>query len=138
MVDLLLQCSSPEPKYTMIREPVEGEIPEYLVMEIQLPGIVSGCSHYQSCSIYFACAVLIVTKIPPMKLYQVFLLLQKSSRNLCLEVGEDRVVLKTRPSLFFLDVDLPFLVDNETVGAQYNTETNLLTLTLSVTAKAPL
>ena len=81
-----------------------------------------------------------------MKLYQVFLLLQKSSRNLCLEVGEDRVVLKTRPSLFFLDVDLPFLVDNETVGAQdnetvgaqYNTETNLLTLTLSVTAKAPL
>ena len=29
------------PEYTIIREPLEGEIPEFLVMEIELPGIVS-------------------------------------------------------------------------------------------------
>ena len=62
---------------------------------------------------------------------------QKSSRNMFLEVGEDRIILKTRPNLFFLDIDLPFLVDNEGTGAQYDTRTNMLTITLSVTAKAP-
>jgi len=33
-------CSSPEPKYTLAREPMEGEVPEFIVMEVQLPGIV--------------------------------------------------------------------------------------------------
>ncbi len=28
------------PTYTLAREPVEGEVPEYLVMEVQLPGMV--------------------------------------------------------------------------------------------------
>lgn len=63
--------------------------------------------------------------------------MQNSSRNLLLEVGEDRVVLRTRPNLFFLDLDLPYLVDNDATGAQYNTETNTLTVTLPVTGKAP-
>ena len=53
-------------------------------------------------------------------------------------MGEDRVVLKTRPNLFFLDVDLPFLVDNENAGAQFDAARTKLTVTLSVTARAPL
>ena len=31
----------PEPKFTIIREPVEGEVPEFLVMEVELKGVVS-------------------------------------------------------------------------------------------------
>ena len=31
----------PEPKFTIIREPVEGEVPEFLVMEMELNGVVS-------------------------------------------------------------------------------------------------
>ena len=31
----------PEPKLTIIREPVEGEVPEFLVMEMELNGVVS-------------------------------------------------------------------------------------------------
>jgi hypothetical protein len=30
-----------EPVYTLLRDPVEGDLPQYLVMEVQLPGIVS-------------------------------------------------------------------------------------------------
>ena len=33
------------PEYTIIREPLEGEIPEFLVMEVKLPGIVSVLMH---------------------------------------------------------------------------------------------
>ena len=29
------------PEYTIVREPLEGEVPEFLVLEIKLPGIVS-------------------------------------------------------------------------------------------------
>ena len=63
---------------------------------------------------------------------------QPSSRHLSLEVGEDRVVLKTRPEKFFLDVDLPFLVDSDESGAQFNQQTRVLTATLPVTGPAPL
>lgn len=73
-----------------------------------------------------------------MALLVLFLYVQKSSRNLSLEVGEDRVVLKTRPELFFLDIDLPYLVDNDSTGSQYHVETAVLTVTLPVTAMAPL
>lgn len=31
----------PEPEYTIIREPVVGDIPEYLVLEVHLPKVVS-------------------------------------------------------------------------------------------------
>eukprot|EP00731_Ephydatia_muelleri_P023372 Em0015g955a len=75
--------TTPQPQYTLMREPVDGNLPDFMVMEIQLPGI-------------------------------------GTSKNLCLEVGEDRLVLKTRPKLFHLDVDLPYLVHNQETGAQFN------------------
>lgn len=50
---------------------------------------------------------------------------QASSRSLLLDLGEDRLVLTARPSLFHLDVFLPFLVDQENSVAQYNGSTQV-------------
>ncbi|XP_030590778.1 PIH1 domain-containing protein 1 isoform X1 [Archocentrus centrarchus] len=55
-----------------------------------------------------------------------------SSRALVLDVGEDRLVLTARPSLFHLDIFHPFLVDQETSVAQYNSSTKILTVTMPV------
>lgn len=55
-----------------------------------------------------------------------------SSRSLVLDVGEDRLVLTARPSLFHLDIFHPFLVDQETSVAQYNSSTEILTVTMPV------
>ena len=32
---------SVEPVYSLLRDPVEGDLPTHLVMEVQLPGLVS-------------------------------------------------------------------------------------------------
>ena len=37
-----------EPVYTLLRDPVEGDLPQYLVMEVQLPGIVSPSLQFYS------------------------------------------------------------------------------------------
>ncbi|XP_028268705.1 PIH1 domain-containing protein 1 [Parambassis ranga] len=55
-----------------------------------------------------------------------------SSRSLVLDVGEDRLVLTARPSLFHLDIFHPLLVDQETSVAQYNNSTQILTVTMPV------
>uniref|UniRef100_A0A3Q2YAY7 PIH1 domain-containing protein 1 n=1 Tax=Hippocampus comes TaxID=109280 RepID=A0A3Q2YAY7_HIPCM len=55
-----------------------------------------------------------------------------SSRSLVLDVGEDRLVLTARPSLYFLDIFHPFLVDQETSVAQFNSSTQILTITSPV------
>ncbi|XP_070779543.1 PIH1 domain-containing protein 1 [Enoplosus armatus] len=55
-----------------------------------------------------------------------------SSRSLVLDVGEDRLVLTARPSLFHLDVFHPLLVDQENSVAQYNNSTQILTVTMPV------
>ncbi|KAM9783834.1 PIH1 domain-containing protein 1 [Syngnathus typhle] len=55
-----------------------------------------------------------------------------SSRALVLDIGEDRLVLTARPSLYFLDIFHPFLVDQETSVAQFNSSTQILTITLPV------
>ncbi|XP_067472568.1 PIH1 domain-containing protein 1 [Thunnus thynnus] len=55
-----------------------------------------------------------------------------SSRSLVLDVGEDRLVLTARPSLFHLDIFHPFLIDQENSVAQYNNSTQILTVTMPV------
>nr|ACQ58190.1 PIH1 domain-containing protein 1 [Anoplopoma fimbria] len=55
-----------------------------------------------------------------------------SSRSLVLDVGEDRLVLTARPSLFYLDVFHPFLVEQENSVAQYNNSIQILTVTMPV------
>ncbi|XP_062263855.1 PIH1 domain-containing protein 1 isoform X1 [Platichthys flesus] len=89
-------CSAParRPDFTLLVEPPAGD-PEYLIAEIQLPGV-------------------------------------PSSRSLVLDVGEDRLVVTARPSLFHLDICHPFLVDQENSVAQYNKSTEILTVTLPV------
>ncbi|KAI5097026.1 PIH1 domain-containing protein 1 [Silurus meridionalis] len=48
-----------------------------------------------------------------------------SVRSLLLDVGEDRLVLNARPSLFHLDIFLPFLINQGNSSAQYNTDTQV-------------
>ncbi|XP_068434983.1 PIH1 domain-containing protein 1 [Clinocottus analis] len=82
------------PEFTLLVEPPAGDA-EYLIAEIQLPGV-------------------------------------PSSRSLVLDVGEDRLVLTARPSLFHLDVFHAFLVDQENSVAQFNNKTQVLTVTMPV------
>ncbi|XP_071759560.1 PIH1 domain-containing protein 1 [Centroberyx gerrardi] len=87
-------AAAKRPEFSLLVEPPAGD-PEYLIAEIQLPGV-------------------------------------PSSRSLVLDVGEDRLVLTARPSLFHLDVFHPFLIDQENSVAQYNTNTQILTVTMPV------
>ena len=54
--------------------------------------------------------------------------MQKSTKDTTLDVGEDRLVLHVNPAKYHLDLDLPFDVDNEICGAQYNRKTKVGTL----------
>ncbi|XP_029914946.1 PIH1 domain-containing protein 1 [Myripristis murdjan] len=87
-------AAAKRPEFSLLVEPPAGD-PEYLIAEIQLPGV-------------------------------------PSSRSLVLDVGEDRLVLTARPSLFHLDIFHPFLIDQEKSVAQYNTNTQILTVTMPV------
>ncbi|KAM3863586.1 PIH1 domain-containing protein 1 isoform 2-T2 [Diretmus argenteus] len=87
-------AAAKRPEFSLLVEPPAGD-PEYLIAEIQLPGV-------------------------------------PSSRSLILDVGEDRLVLTARPALYHLDVFHPFLIDQENSVAQYNTNTQILTVTMPV------
>lgn len=56
----------------------------------------------------------------------------RSSRALVVDIGEDRLVLTARPNLFHLDVFHPLVVDQGRSVAQYNTHTQILTVTMPV------
>lgn len=55
-----------------------------------------------------------------------------SARSLLLDVGEDRLVLNARPSMFHLDIFHQFFINQERSVAQYNTTTQILTVTMPV------
>ncbi|XP_031425645.1 PIH1 domain-containing protein 1 [Clupea harengus] len=57
-----------------------------------------------------------------------------SARSLVLDLGEDRLVLSARPSLFHLDCFFPHLINQESSVAQYNSSTQILTVTMPVMA----
>uniref|UniRef100_A0AAY5KM78 PIH1 domain-containing protein 1 n=1 Tax=Esox lucius TaxID=8010 RepID=A0AAY5KM78_ESOLU len=75
------------PEFCLLVEPPAGD-PEFLIAEIQLPGVAS-------------------------------------SRSLVLDLGEDRLVLNARPSLFHLDCFIPVFIDQEGSVALYNTNTQV-------------
>ena len=52
-------------------------------------------------------------------------LMQKSTTDTTLDVGEDRLVLSVNPDKYHLDLDLPFELDNDTCGAQFNRKTKV-------------
>uniref|UniRef100_A0A672TDW9 PIH1 domain-containing protein 1 n=1 Tax=Sinocyclocheilus grahami TaxID=75366 RepID=A0A672TDW9_SINGR len=55
-----------------------------------------------------------------------------SACSLVLDLGEDRLVLIARSSLFHLDIFFPLLIDQENSVAQFNTNTQTLTVTMPV------
>ncbi|XP_016397141.1 PIH1 domain-containing protein 1-like isoform X2 [Sinocyclocheilus rhinocerous] len=55
-----------------------------------------------------------------------------SARSLVLDLGEDRLVLVAQPPLFHLDIFFPLLIDQEKSVAQFNTNTQTLTVTMPV------
>ncbi|XP_008328944.1 PIH1 domain-containing protein 1 isoform X2 [Cynoglossus semilaevis] len=55
-----------------------------------------------------------------------------SSGSLLLDLGEDRLVLTARPSLFHLDIFHPLQVDQENSVAQFNKSTEILTVTMPI------
>ncbi|KAA0705684.1 PIH1 domain-containing protein 1 [Triplophysa tibetana] len=86
--------SAKRPEFCLLIEPPTGNA-EYLIAEIQLPGVMSACS-------------------------------------LVLDLGEDRLLLIARPFLFHLDIFFPLLIDQENSVAEYNTNTQMLTVTMPV------
>ncbi|XP_022094775.1 PIH1 domain-containing protein 1-like [Acanthaster planci] len=56
----------------------------------------------------------------------------RTTKTLSLDLGEDRVLLHAHPNLYHLDIYLPFSVDAEESGAQFNRDNKILTLTLPV------
>lgn len=55
-----------------------------------------------------------------------------SSKTLTLDLGEDRILLHAHPSLYHLDIYLPYNLNQEDSGAQFNKDNKVLTLTLPV------
>uniref|UniRef100_A0A3B3QA22 PIH1 domain-containing protein 1 n=2 Tax=Paramormyrops kingsleyae TaxID=1676925 RepID=A0A3B3QA22_9TELE len=55
-----------------------------------------------------------------------------SSRSLVLDLGEDRLLLTARPSLYHLDCFFPLCVDPDSSLAQFNRNTQLLTVKMRV------
>jgi hypothetical protein len=49
-----------------------------------------------------------------------------------LDIGEDRIVLNTRSGIYFLDIFLPFNLNQDECGAQFDKKTQVLTITMPV------
>ncbi|XP_038058926.1 PIH1 domain-containing protein 1-like [Patiria miniata] len=56
----------------------------------------------------------------------------RTTKTLSLDLGEDRVLLHAHPNRYHLDIYLPFDVDTDESGAQFNKDNKVLTLTLPV------
>ena len=56
----------------------------------------------------------------------------KNANSVMVDVGEDRLVVCTRPKLFKLDVFLPFNLVQEDCGSQFNVSSSILTVTMPV------
>nr|XP_006817469.1 PREDICTED: PIH1 domain-containing protein 1-like [Saccoglossus kowalevskii] len=56
----------------------------------------------------------------------------KSSKTLNLDLGEDRILLHAHPSLYHLYIYLPYNLNQEDSGAQFNKDNKVLTLILAV------
>ncbi|XP_033635576.1 PIH1 domain-containing protein 1-like [Asterias rubens] len=56
----------------------------------------------------------------------------KTAKTLSLDLGEDRVLLHAHPNLYHMDIYLPFDVNSDEAGAQFNKDNKVLTVTLPV------
>ena len=55
-----------------------------------------------------------------------------SAKSIILDVGEDRLVLCTRPKQYELDIYLPYNLNQEECGSQFDLRTRILTVTMPV------
>lgn len=55
-----------------------------------------------------------------------------SAKSLTLDIGEDRIVLNTRSGIYFLDIYLPFNLNQEECGSQFDKQSKVLTITMPV------
>ena len=55
-----------------------------------------------------------------------------SSTDIALEVGEDRIVVESSRTKHYLDIFLPCSLDNESVGAVFTLDEQLLTVTIAL------
>ncbi|XP_075939609.1 PIH1 domain-containing protein 1 isoform X2 [Anarhichas minor] len=129
-------ATAKRPEFTLIVDPPAGD-PEYLIAEIKLPGVVATRAVYSVSTMTSLLPSLnMVTSVHWLQKSKMAATrnaeLEPSSRSLVLDVGEDRLVLTARPSLFYLDVFHAFLVDQEDSVAQYNSGTQILTVTMPV------
>uniref|UniRef100_H2YDQ5 PIH1 domain-containing protein 1 n=1 Tax=Ciona savignyi TaxID=51511 RepID=H2YDQ5_CIOSA len=83
-----------KPKFEIVREPETGH-PDFLVAEIQLPGV-------------------------------------KKASSILVDIGEDRLVICTRPKQYLLDVFLPYDLLQEECGSQFDVSSSCLTITMPV------
>lgn len=112
----LLCFINSSPEFSLLVEPPSGNA-EHLIAEIPLPGVVSNGG-----LVFDQVQLHVNTK------YEIMLcrlLHQISARSLVLDLGEDRLVLVARPSLFHLDIFFPLLIDQENSVAQFNTNTQV-------------
>lgn len=72
------------------------------------------------------------TGVPQYLIAEIHLPGVASARSLVLDLGEDRLVLTARPSLFHLDCFFPHLINQESSVAQYNASKQILTVTMPV------
>lgn len=61
---------------------------------------------------------------------------QRTAQNMILDVGEDCFILYANDGHYKLDIDLPFDVNNEETGAQFNRKNRKLTVTMAVLPKS--
>jgi len=59
----------------------------------------------------------------------------RSAASLTLDLGEDRILLETRSDIYFLDIYLPYNIDQDDCGSQFNKKTKVLTITMPVQPK---
>eukprot|EP00111_Clytia_hemisphaerica_P004458 TCONS_00012749-protein len=69
---------------------------------------------------------------PEFLVFEISLPKQNSSKNVILDVGEDCLILHASDGNYKMDLDLPYNVNNDETGAQFNKKTKVLTVTLPV------
>ena len=84
-----------EPDFIILKEPIDTETPNFLVAEIELPGI-------------------------------------STQTEIMLDIGEDRLVCETKSNKhkYFMDIFLPYRLNQDECGAQFHREKHLLTVTM--------
>ena len=55
-----------------------------------------------------------------------------SSNSIILDLGEDRILLQTRSNVYYLDIYLPYSINQEDSGAEFDFKRKMLTITMPI------